>query len=63
MIEPIEATDINYPSEPELTDSEKLQYLYQVAVRADKLLTELAPQVGPLLESVAKNPMLKMFMR
>jgi hypothetical protein len=49
--------------EPLMTDSEKIEYLYQVAVRADKLLTELAPQVGPILESVSKNPMLKMFMR
>lgn len=47
----------------ELTDSEKLEFLYSVALKVDKLVTELAPQIGPLLDGVAKNPMLKMFLR
>jgi hypothetical protein len=47
----------------ELTDSQKLEFLYQVAVKADKLMQEIGPQVGPILESASKNPMLKMFMR
>lgn len=48
---------------PELTDSEKLEYIYQVAVKIDAAVREVLPQVGPFLESVSKNPMLKMFLR
>lgn len=46
-----------------LTDSEKLDFLYAVAVKADKLLTEVGPQIVPILEGVSKNPMMKMFLR
>jgi hypothetical protein len=49
--------------EPELTDSEKIEYMYQVAVKLDAAVREVLPQVAPILESVSKNPMLKMFMR
>lgn len=47
----------------ELTDSEKIEYVYQVAVKVDAAVREVLPQVGPILESVSKNPMLKMFLR
>lgn len=46
-----------------MSQAEKVDYLFTVAVKADKLLTELAPQIGPLLEGITKNPMLKMFLR
>jgi hypothetical protein len=47
----------------EPTDSEKLEFLYQTAVKADKLMSEIGPQLVPMLEGIAKNPMLKMFMK
>lgn len=45
------------------TDAEKLDFLYQVALKADALMKDIGPQLGPLLEGVSKNPMLKMFLR
>jgi hypothetical protein len=42
---------------------EKIDYLFDVAKKVEKLVDELGPQVGPILASVAGNPMLKMFMR
>ena len=44
------------------TDSEKLEFLYQVALKADKLMQEIGPQLIPMLEGIQKNPMLKMFL-
>ena len=46
-----------------LTDAEKLDYVYNIAVKAEKLMEEIAPQIGPMLQSIQNNPMLKMFMR
>ena len=57
------AEPITAGADRELTDSEKINYLFEVAVKADKLMQEVAPQIVPLLESVSKNPMLKMFLR
>jgi hypothetical protein len=47
----------------ELTDSQKIDFLYQTALKADALMKDIEPQLGPLLEGVSKNPMLKMFLR
>ena len=51
------------PATPVLTDAEKLDYVYNIAVKAEKLMEEIAPQIGPMLQSIQNNPMLKMFMR
>lgn len=47
----------------EPTDSEKLDFLYQVALKADKLMQDVGPQLIPMLEGIQKNPMLKMFLK
>jgi len=47
----------------ELTRDEKVDYIFSIAQRADGLIREVGPQVGPLLESLSSNPMLKMFLR
>ena len=44
-------------------DTEKIEFLYQVALKADKLMQDVGPQLLPMLEGIAKNPMLKMFMK
>jgi len=46
-----------------ITDSEKLEFLYQVALKADKALSEIMPQVEPLLKGLQSNPMLRMFLK
>jgi hypothetical protein len=48
---------------PEVTDSEKLDYIYSVALKVDAAVREVLPQVAPMLESIQKNPMLKMFLK
>lgn len=44
-------------------DAEKLEFLFQVALKADKLMQDVGPQLIPMLEGIQKNPMLKMFLR
>lgn len=51
------------PIETPMTDSEKIEYVYQVALKVDAAVREVLPQVGPMLEGIQKNPMLKMFLR
>jgi hypothetical protein len=51
------------PIETPMTDSEKLEYIYQIALKTDQTLKELAPQIAPMIEGISKNPMLKMFLR
>lgn len=51
------------PEKVEFTDSEKLEFLFQVALKADKLMKEIGPQLIPMLEGIQKNPMLKMFLK
>jgi hypothetical protein len=47
---------------PDVTDFEKLDFIYGVALEAKALIEEIKPQVAPLLASLEKNPMLKMFL-
>jgi hypothetical protein len=63
MIEIIECEELPLEGPDNISDSEKLEFLYQTALKADALMKEIGPQIGPILEGVSKNPMLKMFLR
>jgi hypothetical protein len=63
---PFRYCSCGWMEEPEVkvpTDSEKLEFLYQVALKADKLMKDVGPQLIPMLEGIQKNPMLKMFLK
>ncbi len=54
-----EETDLTVLGEPELTTDEKVDYLFRTFRELEPLLRGAAEQVGPMLESVSKNKLLK----
>ena len=39
---------------------DKIDHLHGVALKVEKLVDELGPQIAPILAGLSKNPMLKM---